>query len=122
MGNAFAAGILLRFADSSRIIVDADTARAVLFRGFNHNATIAAAEIVNNIVRLRPCEIQHLVHYGGRRADIRCVDLHLVLGKEASGQEKQKRNSGNVHPLGRPAAMESYMQKSPSFWLGLLVY
>src|SRR3712207_8146679 len=51
VGHARGLRVRVRFLDALRIDVDTDAARAVLLRGGDHDAAIAAAEVVHRVLR-----------------------------------------------------------------------
>ncbi len=93
VGDAGAGGVLTGFADALGVEIDADAARAVLLGGGDHDAPVAAAEIVDDVGGADLRGLQHRPHHLkiGRHED------HVQRGRHGRRHRTRPRAPAKQH-------------------------
>lgn len=99
LGHAGTLRVGAAFADTPRVDVDADRPRAVFLCGGDHDPSIAASQVVHDIVRSDPGELQHLGDHVMRRRlerDIRTAARRRLRFAAARRRSERERAQGLI--------------------------
>ena len=88
----------LALVDEVVVELDADRARAELARGGDHDAPVARAQVVDDVVRADAREPQHLVDDDLRRRHERHVEELRVRDERHRGRGQQRRAAADEVP------------------------
>ena len=98
IGNAFAARQLAALRNELAVDLDADAARAPVAGGGDDDASIARAQVVDDVVRADRGKPQHFVDVEPRRWNVR----RRHIERRSAGRRRGKRDEGRPQRRGCP--------------------
>jgi hypothetical protein len=99
VGNAGGAGVLFALGDALGVDIHAHAGRAVLLRGGDDDAPVAATEVVHHVPRPHAGQVEHAVHDGHRRRHVGRGRLLLLCAQGRTAQQQGAQEQAAVGPV-----------------------